>query len=242
MSATPPRLELRNVDASYGPFRALFGVDLEIGPGSAMALLGANGAGKTTIARVCSGLLPPRNGTVWLDGVDVTGKHEHQFARLGVAHLVEGRSVFATLTVEQNLGLFLRRRVPRANRPAAMERAYGFFPILAERRRQLAGTLSGGEQRMLSLATVLAEPPRLLICDELSLGLAPRIVEAVYDSLRPIRAEGTSLLIVEQEVHHALRLADAVTVLTTGEVAYRGAPSDLDDVEAHILAGGGQLS
>ena len=219
--------ELRDVSASYGPFRAIFGVSLEVPAGKAVALLGSNGAGKTTIARVCSGLLKPTSGRLLFGGDDITGQRAFRLARLGIMHAPEGRSVFATLSVEENLALSFRREVGRAGVPAALERAYELFPRLAGRRRQLAGTLSGGEQRMLALARVLVSPPKLLICDELSLGLAPIVVEEVYRVLCTIRDAGTALLLVEQHVCHALDLADEVVVLTKGEVVLRGAAAEL---------------
>jgi len=219
--------ELRDVSASYGPFRAIFGVSLEVPAGKAVALLGSNGAGKTTIARVCSGLLKPTSGRLLFGGDDITGQRAFRLARLGIMHAPEGRSVFATLSVEENLALSFHREVGRAGVPAALDRAYELFPRLAGRRRQLAGTLSGGEQRMLALARVLVSPPKLLICDELSLGLAPIVVEEVYRVLRTIRDAGTALLLVEQHVRHALDLADEVVVLTKGEVVLRGAAAEL---------------
>jgi branched-chain amino acid transport system ATP-binding protein len=231
MSATEPSaaplLELRDVSASYGPFRAVFGVSLEVPSGKAVALLGSNGAGKTTIARVCSGLLKPTSGRLLFRGDDVTGLHAYRLARLGIMHAPEGRSVFASLTVEENLALGFRRDFGRAGLPAALDRAFELFPRLGGRRRQVAGTLSGGEQRMLALARVLVRPPDLLICDELSLGLAPIVVEDVYRVLRTIRDAGTALLLVEQHVRHALDLADEVVVLTKGEVVLRGAAAEL---------------
>jgi branched-chain amino acid transport system ATP-binding protein len=228
-SAATPVLELRNVSAAYGPFRALFDVSLEVHEGKAVALLGSNGAGKTTVARLCSGLIKPTSGELLFDGDDVTGLRAFQLARLGIMHAPEGRSVFASLTVEENLALGFRRQVGRAGVPAALEHAFELFPRIGDRRRQVAGTLSGGEQRMLALARVLVRPPRLLICDELSLGLAPIIVEDVYRVLRSIRDAGTALLLVEQHVRHALDLADDVVVLTKGAVALRGASAELRD-------------
>ncbi|MGH2686729.1 MAG: ABC transporter ATP-binding protein [Actinomycetota bacterium] len=220
MTAT---LALRDVSAGYGTFRALFGVSLEVGPGEAVALLGANGAGKTTVARVATGLLRPSGGSVLVGGDDFTGRRTYEFARSGVAHAPEGRSVFATLSVEENLTLSLRRRGrPRAGVRPALDRAYEMFPILGRRRQQLAGTLSGGEQRMLSMARVLVEGPKVLVADELSLGLAPIIVDEVYASLERLRGEGISLLIVEQLVSHALQLCSRVVLLHHGAVAWEG--------------------
>jgi branched-chain amino acid transport system ATP-binding protein len=235
--AAGPLLELRDVDAGYGPFRAVFGVSLQVAEGSALALLGSNGSGKTTIARVCSGLIAPTRGSVRFADQDVTGRPTYQFARLGIVHAPEGRSVFASLTVEENLELTFRRSRGRNGVRPALDEAYALFPRLGERRRQLAGTLSGGEQRMLSLSRVLVERPRLLIADELSLGLAPIVVDEVYRTLATIRSSGTTLLIVEQHVHHALALADDAIVLGKGEVAYAGPVSELGDLQARLLGG-----
>jgi branched-chain amino acid transport system ATP-binding protein len=228
-AATTPLLELRDTHAAYGPFRAIFGVSFSVHEAKALALLGSNGAGKTTIARVCSGLLRPTAGQLFFGGQDVTGQRAYQLARLGIMHAPEGRSVFASLSVEENLALGFRREVGRAGVPAALERAFELFPRIGDRRRQVAGTLSGGEQRMLALARVLVRPPKVLICDELSLGLAPIIVEEVYRTLRSIREQGTALLLVEQHVRHALDLADDVVVLAKGKVALRGAADELRD-------------
>jgi branched-chain amino acid transport system ATP-binding protein len=230
-------LELRDVDAGYGPFRAIFGVSLSVPSGGVLALLGSNGAGKTTIARVCSGLIEPTRGRVLFDGTDVTCWPPYRYARLGIVHAPEGRSVFASLSVNENLELTFRRSRGRAGVRGALDEAYGMFPRLGERRAQLAGTLSGGEQRMLSLARVLVEQPRLLIADELSLGLAPIVIDEVYRTLETIREAGTTLLLVEQHVHHALAIADAAVVLTKGEVAYAGPVSELGDLQARLLGG-----
>jgi branched-chain amino acid transport system ATP-binding protein len=232
-----PLIELDGVDAGYGPFRALFDISLQLLPGRVLALLGSNGAGKTTIARVCSGLVVPTKGKVRFDGEDVTGWSAYKFALLGIVHAPEGRSVFASLSVQENLELTFRRSRGRAHVRDALDEAYSLFPRLGERRRQLAGTLSGGEQRMLALARVLVEKPRLLIADELSLGLAPIVVEEVYRTLERIRDSGTTLLIVEQHVHHALAIADDAVVLVKGETAYAGPVSELGDLQARLLAG-----
>ncbi|HEX5615692.1 MAG TPA: ABC transporter ATP-binding protein [Acidimicrobiia bacterium] len=231
-----PLLELVDVDAGYGPFRAIFGVSLSLRPGHVLALLGSNGAGKTTIARVCSGLVRPTAGQVRFDGVDVTGLRPYRIARLGVTQAVEGRSVFASLSVQENLELTFRRSRGRTGVGDALAEAYSLFPQLGERRNQAAGTLSGGEQRMLSLARVLVEQPRLLIADELSLGLAPIVVDEVYRTLATIRDAGTTLLLVEQHVHHALGIADEVMVLIKGAVAFSGPVDELGDVHERLLA------
>jgi branched-chain amino acid transport system ATP-binding protein len=235
--AVAPLLALRGVEAGYGPFRALFGVSFALAPGRVLALLGSNGAGKTTVARVCSGLIVPTAGSVWLDGTDFTGRPAHEYARAGVVHAPEGRSVFASLTVEENLALTFGRSRGRAGTGAALEEAYAMFPRLGERRRQVAGTLSGGEQRMLALARVIVEKPRLLVADELSLGLAPIVVDDVYRILTTIRDAGTTLLIVEQHVHHALGIADDAIVLAHGEIAFDGPVSELGDLHERVLGG-----
>ena len=230
-----PVLELASVDASYGAFRALFDLSLTVGPGEAVALVGPNGVGKTTVARVASGLVAPTAGRVLVDGADLTGRAPHRFARAGVAHAPEGRSVFASLTVEDNLVLSIRRSRGRRGVGAGLEAAYGLFPRLAERRHQEAGSLSGGEQRMLSMARVLVDAPKLLIADELSLGLAPRVVAEVYASLARLQEAGTALLVIEQHVAHALDLCDRVVLLDHGRVDWSGTPAAAADrVRAHL--------
>jgi branched-chain amino acid transport system ATP-binding protein len=219
-------LDLASISASYGPFNALFDVSLEVGPGEAVALLGANGVGKTTVARVATGLLAPAVGSVHLDGVDMTGRPTYRFADAGIAHATEGRSVFATLSVEDNLVLSFRRSRGRRNVSAELDEAFTLLPALAERRSQLAGTLSGGEQRMLSMARVLVEKPKLLVADELSLGLAPIIVDQIYVQLVRLRESGTAMLIVEQQVSHALDLCDRAVLLDHGAVSWQGPAAD----------------
>lgn len=220
-------LSLSGIEAGYGPFRALFGVDLEVPRGAAVALVGPNGSGKSTLARVASGLLCPTAGRVALDGVDVTGRPPHRFADAGVVMAPEGRSVFATLTVAENLELAFRGALKRDAIAAAMAEAFELFPRLGERRRQLAGDLSGGEQRMLTLARALVLRPPLVIADELSLGLAPLVTAEVYDGLRTLRGAGTALLVVEQQLDHALELADRVIVLGNGRVLANGTPDEV---------------
>jgi len=252
-----PLLELRDVQASYGPFRALFGVSLAVRPGSVTALLGANGAGKTTVARVATGLIRPTAGEVWFEGervawaagsagllrrmvsssvrADHRGVPPFEIARRGIVHAPEGRSVFASLTVRENLELSFRRALGRGGVDAALRRAYELFPRLGERSKQVAGTLSGGEQRMLSLARVMVSPPKLLVADELSLGLAPIVVDEVYRNLASIRDAGTAILLVEQYVGHALGLADDVVVLSHGAVAHYGPAAELGDITQYVL-------
>ncbi len=223
-----PVLELDDVYAGYNQFRALFGISLTIGAAQAVAVIGPNGVGKTTLARVASGLVAPSAGRVRVGGDDLTGREAHEFARAGIAHAPEGRSVFGTLSVEENLVLPFRRQFGRAGQGPALDKAYELFPRLGERRRQEAGSLSGGEQRMLTLARVLVLEPELLIADELSLGLAPIVTNEVYDVLRRILAAGTALLVIEQQVEHALALADHVIVLERGQITSSGSPDQID--------------
>jgi branched-chain amino acid transport system ATP-binding protein len=230
-------LQLDDVHAAYGAFRSLFGVSLAVGAGEAVGLVGAKGVGKTTVARVASGLVVPSAGRVLVEGVDRTGQRAHRFARAGVAHAPEGRSVFATLTVEENLALSIRQVRGRRGVPAGLASAYELFPRLAERRHQAAGSLSGGEQRMLSMARVLVDAPKVLIADELSLGLAPLIVAEVYAALRRLADAGTALLVIEQHVAHALELCDRVVLLDHGAVAWTGSADDApSELRTHLSA------
>ena len=220
--AAPPALELAGVSAAYGPYRALFDVSFEVPAGGIVALIGSNGAGKSTVSRVVSGLLPASAGSVRLDGTDVTNRPAFKVARAGMAHVVEGRGVFASLTVEENLKLAFRQRAGRRAVVDSLARAYEAFPLLGARRGQYGGTLSGGEQRLLSLAKVLVVPPRVVVADEISLGLAPLVTDLVYQGLRRINETGTALLIVEQQVDRVLEIAESAVVLEHGAVAYRG--------------------
>jgi branched-chain amino acid transport system ATP-binding protein len=232
----PPALELRHVSAAYGRFRALFDVSFCVPTGSVVAMLGPNGAGKSTIARVVAGLVPTTAGTVLLAGENVTGLSIARIVRHGLAFAPEGRPVFATLDVEDNLRLTFCRQLPRRQVRATLERTYERFPLLKGRRRQLAGTLSGGEQRLLALARVLAVPPKLLVVDELSLGLAPRAVDDVFAALREINEAGTTLLVVEQQVPRALELASKVIVLRKGRVIHDVAVGEMPaDLAAELL-------
>jgi ABC-type branched-subunit amino acid transport system ATPase component len=235
-SAGKQLLELKEIEASYGPFRALFGVSFSIEAGDVLALLGGNGAGKTTVARVVTGLIQATSGQVVFDGVDITHLPAWEVAPLGIVHAPEGRSVFSSLTVQENLTLDFRRNLGRKGVAGGLERAYELFPRLGERRSQVAGTLSGGEQRMLALARVLVRPPRLLVVDELSLGLAPIVIDEVYATLERVRRAGTTLLIIEQYVGHALRIADHFVLLQHGRVEHAGSTAEMGDVSELMLA------
>ena len=232
----PDVLTVRNVSAAYGPYRALFDVSFRVPEGGVVALVGSNGAGKSTIARTLTGLVTASAGQVMFSGHDVTDLPAYKIARLGMAHVVEGRGVFSTLTVEENLTLAFRQRDGRGKLKENLERAYAAFSILGERRRQMAGTLSGGQQRLLSLAKVLVVPPKVLVADELSLGLAPVVVDAVYEGLQEINRNGTALVVVEQQIHRVLRLANWAVVLNHGAVAYEGDPAGAGEAVETLMA------
>ncbi len=234
-----PALEVDSVCAAYGPYRALFDVTFAVPAGSITALLGSNGAGKSTVARVVSGLVPTTKGTIRLNGRDMTGHAAYKIARAGMAHVPEGRGIFGNLTVEENLVMAFRQRAGRRRVPESLERAYQAFPVLGERRKQAGGTLSGGQQRLLSLAKVLVVPPKVLVADELSLGLAPVVIEAVYDGLREINRAGTALLVVEQQVDRALDLAVDAVILEHGGVAYAGPADQALAAMENVLSGRG---
>ena len=233
---SPALLELRDVSAGYGPFRALFDVSFSVPERGVVALLGANGAGKSTVARAVTGLIDVRTGSMRFDGREIAGLKTWKIARLGIVHAPEGRSVFGSLTVEQNLALDFARALGRRRVAEGLERAYALFPRLGERRSQGASTLSGGEQRMLSLARVLVNPPRLLVVDELSLGLAPLLVDGLYATLRRVNEAGTTLLIVEQYVARALSIAQTAVILQHGEVMYDGPVAEIGDASDRLLA------
>ena len=214
-----PLLRVRDLEAHYGRIRALKDVSLEVPAGSVVALLGANGAGKTTTLRAISGLLRPTRGAVEFDGRRIDRLSAEQRVRAGIAHVPEGRQVFPELTVRENLRLGAYTRRDRDGIAADLQRVYGYFPILRERSGQLAGTLSGGEQQMLAIGRALMAKPRLLLLDEPSLGLAPLLVKQIFAIIAEIRAAGTTVLLVEQNVHMALVVADYGYVLETGRVA-----------------------
>jgi branched-chain amino acid transport system ATP-binding protein len=217
-------LELRGVVAGYGATTVLRGVDLTVPDGTVVALLGANGAGKTTLLRVASGLLHPSAGQLLIDGVDVSAAAPSALVRRGVCHVPEGRGVFAPLTVRENLLL----QAPRGEESEALDRAVSVFPRLGERMRQIAGTMSGGEQQMLALARAYVQHPKVVLLDEVSMGLAPKIVDEIFEFLGLLSRQGVSLLLVEQYVTRALAAADYVYLLNRGEVAFAGEPRELE--------------
>jgi branched-chain amino acid transport system ATP-binding protein len=234
-------LVVRDLCAGYGLSEVLNGVSLEVKAGSVVALIGANGAGKTTTMRAISGLLAPTKGEVVLDGAPVRGLGAARIARLGLAHAPEGRKVFGPLSAEDNLLLGAYRGLPRffgfRRRAAAdLDRVYAMFPRLAERRRQLAGTLSGGEQQMLAIGRALMARPKVMLLDEPSMGLAPVIVQEVFETIRRLKAEGTTMLLVEQFAQKALEVADHAYVMERGRIAVSGTPADLRRDERVIAA------
>jgi branched-chain amino acid transport system ATP-binding protein len=235
-AASTDVLSVRNVSAAYGPYRALFDVSFRVPTGGIVALVGSNGAGKSTVARTITGLVTASVGQVMFSGQDVTTMPAYKIARLGMAHVVEGRGVFSSLTVEENLTLAFRQRAGRTKLKENLERAYTAFPILGERRRQSGGTLSGGQQRLLSLAKVLVVPSKVLVADELSLGLAPVIVDQVYEGLKEINRNGTALVVVEQQINRVLQLANWAIVLNHGSVAYEGDPAGASAAVETLMA------
>jgi branched-chain amino acid transport system ATP-binding protein len=234
-------LSVRDLCAGYGLAEVLQGVALEVKAGQIVALIGANGAGKTTTMRAVSGLLVPTRGEVLLDGKAVQGLAAARIARLGLAHAPEGRKVFAPLTAEDNLLLGAYRALPRffgfRRRAAAdLDRVYALFPKLAERRKQLAGTLSGGEQQMLAIGRALMARPKVMLLDEPSMGLAPVIVQEVFETIRRLKREGMTMLLVEQFAQKALEVADHAYVMERGRIAVSGTPAELRRDERVLAA------
>ena len=233
-------LKLEGLRASYGPIEALRGLDLEVREGELVCLLGANGAGKSSTLRAISGLLRARSGRIVFAGREIHGLEPSAILRAGIAHCPEGRRVFPHLTVEENLAMGAYVRGDRAGIAQDLERVCAHFPILADRRRQAAGTLSGGEQQMLAIGRALMARPRLILFDEPSLGLAPTVVETTFGIIADIRRAGTTVLMVEQNAYLALRMADRGYVMETGRIVLQGAARDLlrdDHVRAAYLGG-----
>ena len=228
-------LVVEDLHVQYGPAKALFGISLEVTTGSVVAVLGPNGAGKSTLARAVSGLVPVTSGSVTFAGTDITGRPAHRVRRAGLTYLPEGRGIFPGLSVMDNLRM-ATRRLNRGDRTAATELAIELFPVLGDRRRQRAGTLSGGEQQMLALARALAVHPTLIIADELSLGLAPIVADHVFEGLDHARKNGITVILIEQFIHRALELADHCTILSRGKVSWSGPSDDAsDEVLEHYL-------
>jgi branched-chain amino acid transport system ATP-binding protein len=220
-------LEVRELRSAYGGVVALWDVSFEVAEGQVVTLLGSNGAGKTTTLRTISGLLTAQSGSIRFDGQPIGQARSDQIVELGIVHVPEGRQLWARMSVQENLELGAYLPKPKAKRAESLRRVFTLFPRLKERRHQAAGTLSGGERQMCALARGLMGLPKLLMLDEPSLGLAPRLVTEVFDSLRLLRQEGLTVLLVEQNVHQALDLADNAYVLETGRVVLSGPSQEL---------------
>lgn len=240
-------LELQRVEAGYGHLAVLRGISLAVKPGELAAVIGANGAGKTTLLRVVSGLVRPSAGEVLFAGRTITGWPPERIVALGIAHIPERRQLFSSMRVEDNLllGAYLRlQREPRRLVDADLELIYTMFPRLKERRRQLAGTLSGGEQQMLAIGRGLMARPRLLVLDEPSLGLAPLLVRELFRVIADLRSHGQTVLLVEQNARRALQIADSAYVMETGRIVLNGPGAALlaaPTVRAAYLGGGSQF-
>jgi branched-chain amino acid transport system ATP-binding protein len=220
-------LDLKGVDAGYGAFQALFGISMQVNAGEAVAVIGANGAGKTTLMRVISGMLPASSGTMMMEGADLRATPPHKIVELGIAHVPESRRLFPQLSVEDNLRLGAFIPSARAHFAERLSYVYDLFPRLKERRGQLAGTMSGGEQQMCAIARALMSKPKLVLLDEPSMGLAPVIVQQVFDLVRRIRSEGYTVLIVEQNVSQVLKVADRAYLLEVGRMVQSGSAAEL---------------
>jgi len=225
LGTRPPReplLDVKGLKVKYGAIEALRGVDLSVGQGEVVALIGANGAGKTSTLRAVSGMLRPAAGSITLRGQSVAGLKANELVPKGMAHAPEGRGIFPNLTVHENLELGAYLRSDAAGIAADAEKCFKLFPVLAERRRQMAGTLSGGEQQMLAISRALMSRPTLLLLDEPSLGLAPQVTQTIFRILREVNGQGVSILLVEQNAHLALGLCHWAYVLETGEMVMSG--------------------
>ena len=222
MSAATQKLSVSNVQAGYGDVQVLWDVSLEVGAGELVCVIGSNGAGKTTLMRCLSGLLKPTAGGIAVDGKTMTLATTADFVSAGIAHVPEGRRLFSAMSVRDNLLMGAYLRSDKAAITADLERIYAIFPILAERQRQDAGTLSGGQQQMCAIGRGLMAAPSLLMIDELSLGLAPRVVEELSETLRTVNKSGVAILLVEQDVMNALELADRAYVVDHGRVTKSG--------------------
>ena len=224
-------LQTRRLEAFYGDFQALYGIDLVLDPGETLAIIGANGAGKSTFLKSLTGLLPAQSASVLLDGKPIGGLPAAEIVKLGISLVPEGRRLFPSLTVEENLkiGAYGRRDASYWS----LDRVYELFPALLERREAPSHALSGGEQQMTAIGRALMSNPRLLLCDEISLGLAPIVIKRIYAALPKIKAQGTSVILVEQDIVQALQVADRVYCFQEGRMSLTGRPADLDREKIH---------
>ena len=219
--------EVKDIDVFYGDAQALYGLSLEVRQGEVVTLVGANGAGKTTALRAISGLRPVARGDIVFEGRSLVGVAAHRRAELGIALVPEGRELWPQLTVRENLELGAYGKAARRHLPESLERVYELFPLVRERSRQVAGSMSGGEQQMVAIARALMTRPRLLMLDEPSLGLAPVVVGQVFDTIRRLHAEGLTILLVEQNLKKALEMADRGYVVETGSISTEGTAGEL---------------
>ena len=220
-------LEVKNLEVYYGVIRALKGISFEVNQGEVIALIGSNGAGKTTTLHTLTGLLQAKAGSITFEGKDITKMPAHNIVKLGIAHVPEGRRVFANLTVYQNLRMGAYTRKDREEITRSLQMVYQRFPRLEERKNQMAGTLSGGEQQMLAMGRALMSNPRLIVMDEPSMGLSPIFVNEIFDIIQKVSAGGTTVLLVEQNAKKALSIADRAYVLETGSIVLSGNAKDL---------------
>ncbi len=223
-------LKINDIHVYYGAIHAVKGVSFEVNDGEIVALIGANGAGKSTILKTISGLMHPRTGTIEFDGHNISHMDAHKLVRQGLAHVPEGRRIFLQMTVQENLemGAFTQKEVSKAD----LERMFSLFPRLEERRKQIAGTLSGGEQQMLAMSRALMSHPKLLMLDEPSMGLAPILVDQIFDIIKELHKAGTTILLVEQNASKALQIADRAYVLETGNITLSGTGAELAQSDA----------
>ncbi|MCI9378166.1 MAG: ABC transporter ATP-binding protein [Eubacterium sp.] len=222
-------LEIKDIEVYYGMIQAIKGISFEVNEGEVIALIGANGAGKTTILHTVTGLLSPKRGTVWFEGKDITKVPAHKIVSLGMAHVPEGRRVFAELSVYENLKMGAYTRKDKAEVDETLAMVYKRFPRLEERKNQLAGTLSGGEQQMLAMGRALMSHPKIILMDEPSMGLSPILVNQIFDIIEEVSKSGTTVLLVEQNAKKALSIADRAYVLETGKIVLDGDAKALMD-------------
>ena len=244
MNVSPPSLlSARGVRAGFGAQTVLHGVDVDVAPGQVTGIFGLNGAGKSVLLKVVAGIVPTRGGVITLDGTEIQRLGPERRVALGMAHVPQGRQMFRSLTVEQNLrvGAHVLRRRDRGAYADELDRVFGLFPVLAERRRQAAGTLSGGQQAMLAVGRALISRPRVVLIDEPSAGLAPAVVEELLESLLRIRDHGTTMLLVEQNIRFGLRLSDHACLLQRGRIVYSGGTAELDSEQLASYLGVGRL-
>jgi branched-chain amino acid transport system ATP-binding protein len=227
VTAATPLLSLRKLEVAYGGIQAVKGIDLDVGRGELVCLIGANGAGKTTTLKGICGLLPVKAGTIHYGGDNVTGRPAFRLVQRGLAMVPEGRGVFGALTIEENLAMGAYIRHDQAGIKADMERVYELFPRLKERRRQTAGTLSGGEQQMLAMGRAMMSRPKLLLLDEPSMGLAPLMVQKVFETIMTVSREGVTILLIEQNAKLALEVSHRGYVMESGEITLQGEAKSL---------------